>query len=295
MKEKHIRLLRWIPVVGSLLVVALVAIISGLTFRELREAVYWRNRTFETILETQTYEDLLLDAQGRVRHYAAEGAPKLLIEYQNDTNTELREFEKLAELTRDNPEQLKQLQELNAAVNAVFDLDNRVIAVYARQGPAAALKTETEGADVVDTAIQDLEKLTDEEKNLLHRRDLREQADFHKAARLLIVASVVASLLLVLTNYFTAREMRRRRLAEKKQRELIDELQTALAEVKTLSGMIPICAWCKNVRSDQGFWQSVENYVTSHTDAKFSHGMCPNCSEKWKAEIAKSETSLHSL
>jgi len=79
-------------------------------------------------------------------------------------------------------------------------------------------------------------------------------------------------------------------ISERKQREterekLIGELQQALAEVKTLSGLIPICGWCKSVRSDQGFWHTVEDYVRSHTDATFSHGMCPSCAEKFKAEI----------
>jgi hypothetical protein len=60
-----------------------------------------------------------------------------------------------------------------------------------------------------------------------------------------------------------------------------------LAEVKTLSGLIPICGWCKNVRNDSGYWQSVEQYVRARTDASFTHGICPDCREKMKTEIAK--------
>jgi hypothetical protein len=81
-------------------------------------------------------------------------------------------------------------------------------------------------------------------------------------------------------------------ISERKQREserekLIGELQRALAEVKSLSGMIPICGWCKSLRSDEGYWQTVEQYVRAHTDADFSHGMCPSCTEKFKAEITQ--------
>ncbi len=57
-------------------------------------------------------------------------------------------------------------------------------------------------------------------------------------------------------------------------------LEAALQEVRTLQGIIPICAHCKNIRTDAGEWQQVEAYVRSHTDAKFSHGICPNCMEK---------------
>ncbi len=54
-------------------------------------------------------------------------------------------------------------------------------------------------------------------------------------------------------------------------------LQLALDEVRTLQGIIPICSFCKNVRTDAGEWQQVEAYVRAHSEAKFSHGICPNC------------------
>jgi GAF domain-containing protein len=64
-------------------------------------------------------------------------------------------------------------------------------------------------------------------------------------------------------------------------------LQKALDEVRTLSGILPICSYCKKVRNDEGYWDQVEMYVSSHTDAKFSHGICPTCFERemeeWKS------------
>jgi PAS domain S-box-containing protein len=74
---------------------------------------------------------------------------------------------------------------------------------------------------------------------------------------------------------------------EAEREKLINELQQALNAVKTLSGLIPICAQCKNVRNDQGYWLKVEDYVRTHTEATFSHGLCPNCVEKFKDEILK--------
>ncbi len=58
------------------------------------------------------------------------------------------------------------------------------------------------------------------------------------------------------------------------------ELQEALAAVKTLSGLLPICASCKNVRDDQGYWHQVEVYIRDHSDVEFSHSICPTCAEK---------------
>jgi DNA-binding response OmpR family regulator len=62
--------------------------------------------------------------------------------------------------------------------------------------------------------------------------------------------------------------------------KLVRELQNALAKVKTLSGMIPICAWCRKIRDDKGYWDQVEAYIESRSNATFTHGICPECAEK---------------
>ena len=59
----------------------------------------------------------------------------------------------------------------------------------------------------------------------------------------------------------------------------IKELSQALETVKTLSGLIPICAGCKKIRDDQGYWKQVESYICEHTNARFSHGICPDCAQ----------------
>ena len=68
----------------------------------------------------------------------------------------------------------------------------------------------------------------------------------------------------------------RRRAAEERER-MIDELKEALANVKTLRGLIPICASCKKIRDDKGYWSQVEVYVRERSEAEFSHGICPDC------------------
>ena len=78
-----------------------------------------------------------------------------------------------------------------------------------------------------------------------------------------------------------------RRLREAEREKMIAELKAALAEVKTLSGLIPICAWCKSVRSDKGYWQTVEQYVHTKTSATFSHGICPECAKKMLPGVSR--------
>jgi PleD family two-component response regulator len=75
------------------------------------------------------------------------------------------------------------------------------------------------------------------------------------------------------------------RQKEKEQQDLIRRLQDAFAEIKTLKGFIPICASCKKIRDDEGYWNQLEAYISKHTDAVFTHGICPQCAEKYKAEL----------
>lgn len=77
-----------------------------------------------------------------------------------------------------------------------------------------------------------------------------------------------------------ARDVTGRRLLQDDREQLIAELQKAAAEIKTLRGIIPICASCKKVRDDEGAWQQVEAYLREHSEAEFSHGICPDCLAK---------------
>ena len=73
---------------------------------------------------------------------------------------------------------------------------------------------------------------------------------------------------------------------QRKRNALIAQLQKTLQEVKTLRGFLPICAHCRKIRQDSGYWQQIEVYVQEHTDAKFTHGLCPDCTHKLYPELA---------
>src|SRR6266545_6151814 len=72
---------------------------------------------------------------------------------------------------------------------------------------------------------------------------------------------------------------------QEKLAERVDELQGALSSVKQLRGLLPICSYCKRIRGDDSYWQQVENYIAQHSDAQFSHGICPTCFTTISAEI----------
>ena len=80
----------------------------------------------------------------------------------------------------------------------------------------------------------------------------------------------------------------RKRMAAERE-ELVQELQAALAKVKLLSGFLPICCSCKKIRDDQGYWQQIESYISAHSDAEFSHGLCEECAKKLYPEFYKGD------
>lgn len=71
-----------------------------------------------------------------------------------------------------------------------------------------------------------------------------------------------------------------RKRIENEKEQVIAQLQEALAKVKLLSGLLPICASCKKIRDDQGYWQQIESYIKCHSNAEFSHSICPDCARR---------------
>lgn len=76
-----------------------------------------------------------------------------------------------------------------------------------------------------------------------------------------------------------------KKVYDENREKLIKQLQKALENIKTLKGLIPICSWCKKIRNDEGYWMQLEKYIKEHTEAEFTHGMCPECYEKMKKDI----------
>jgi ligand-binding sensor domain-containing protein len=101
---------------------------------------------------------------------------------------------------------------------------------------------------------------------------------FTAALALVLVASAVGSYRFRVRQHVRA------------ERELKARVAAAMADIKTLHGLLPICAWCKKVRDDGGYWNQLEEYVSDHTQAEFSHGICPECREKHYQSLAGDPT-----
>ena len=85
------------------------------------------------------------------------------------------------------------------------------------------------------------------------------------------------------------RDISARKQYEKEREALIDNLKKSLTKVRQLSGLLPICASCKKIRDDKGYWNQIETYIRDHSEAEFSHGICPECSKKLYPEYHREE------
>jgi PAS domain S-box-containing protein len=80
--------------------------------------------------------------------------------------------------------------------------------------------------------------------------------------------------------YSVARDITERKRAEEEREALVLELQAALREVRSLQAILPICSYCKKIRNDQNYWETVDDYIAEHTNTRFSHSICPACYTK---------------
>jgi PAS domain S-box-containing protein len=85
----------------------------------------------------------------------------------------------------------------------------------------------------------------------------------------------------VIAGIEVVRDVTERKRLEAEREQLIADLRKALEKIKTLKGLIPVCAWCKKVRDDKGYWEELEHYIREHTDADFTHGICPDCLKEY--------------
>jgi len=186
------------------------------------------------------------------------------------------------------------LDEVNDAVVA-HDLKGNFVYANAAAGRLGGLKKEKQGSsgsyalrDIISEA-KNSGILKDKMKELEQKGSLTFEMEGMKTDNTELFTEVHASLMdlegkpVVLS---VARDVTQRHQQEQARNSLLKELQTALSKIKTLRGLIPICANCKKIRNDKGFWQQVEEYVAEHTEADFTFGICEDCLAKLYPEFS---------
>lgn len=114
-----------------------------------------------------------------------------------------------------------------------------------------------------------------------------EPESFGEKLEYVVTVAVFCLLAIVVPLRLAIRAENRRVVFEREREKLLAELQAAVSEIKTLRGIIPICSYCKQIRTDRGIWQELEAYIRDRSDAEFSHGLCPECFNKKMVEIGE--------
>jgi methyl-accepting chemotaxis protein len=138
-----------------------------------------------------------------------------------------------------------------------------------------AASTIAEGKAVTDIQVHSRDELGDLTRNM----EFMAQAIQAHRAEQMVWQEKLEKKVKEQTEHLTT-EIEERKRAEAEKENLIAELQEALSKVKTLSGLLPICSSCKNIRDDSGYWKQIESYIGDHSEAEFSHSICPECAKK---------------
>ena len=152
-----------------------------------------------------------------------------------------------------------------------------------RRDEAASI-TKGKGADHVAKLEDKMLELTSYARKKADSFMQLAERSHSKVENILIVLVLVGVFLSAFVAFFTVRNVLK---VEKALLNEKNELQKALSEIKTLSGLLPICASCKKIRDDKGYWNQIELYIRDHSEAKFTHSICPPCAEKLYDHLLK--------
>ena len=221
--------LRWLTITGSLTLMTMIALVSAVSFAQLKSSTAWQRHTYEVLVAAETILGNLTDAQRGLRGYVLTGQSAALVPYQSGTNNLPGQLAQLFALTRDNPGQQAHLKILSADLDEVIAYSRVLLAAKRTGGMDAAVMLESTGRGlaVMDKTRADLNVFTDEEKRLLAKRSGTTEADFRNITRLLLYGSLLAALLLIFANVLASREVNRRRRAEQELHQVV-ALQNAI-------------------------------------------------------------------
>jgi CHASE3 domain sensor protein len=263
---------QWIPIACSATLIAMVTVVSMGAVTSLRSAFEWRKHTYEVLLAAQAFLVSVTELQRAVPDSALRGAADSQPPDERGIDAAPQQLAKLRELTRDNAGQQRRLEALTADLANFLEYVHRLNSAHEHNAMPGTIKKEPdiEGRGTVEATNAEIQAFIEEERRLLAQRSAVANADFHSAATLLGAGCALAAIFFVTGSLLIRREILLRHRVEL-------ELREANEKVDTLSGLLPMCANCKSIRDDKGYWTQIEAYLQERSDATFSHGLCEGC------------------
>ncbi len=264
----------------AMLILLMVTVISYRTTQRFVSTARQVEHTHEVVRGLDLLQADLLKAEYANRNYVITGDETNVDEYQTFASSVNADLENLRRLTSDNPKQRQRLDGLQPVVTEKLTVMGKINDFQRVRNLAEIDSIRPRGTFLREEAFRRLEEMKEEDRKVLNEQSAYFAADEQKNKFLSLAGFAVSFALLLVVFYLLNHDITDRKRAEQVREKLIKELEVALTEVKTLRGFIPICSYCKNIRDDKDFWQGVESYVSKHTEAQFSHSICPDCYKK---------------
>ncbi len=263
---------------GILLVVSLISLGSIDALRAAgKDQLEWSTLTKELGDITPA---VLLAENGR-RGYILTRNPSAMKIYKDGVELTKKEIAEVLNFSQDHPEFLKRVVEIKQIVDEKLLNLYDSMTLFQENGDWELQRFATsKGTDLTNQILSSIEALTNEILKESEQREAIVNQRTYAAKQLIYLIGFLALGGGCAALFVIARDISLKASLQKKQEELIEQLSHALKEVKALSGLLPICASCKKIRSDSGYWTQIEVYLTEHSEAHFSHGLCEECAAK---------------
>jgi len=223
---------------------------------------------YRAIFEQSPYGILLIDSEGNITDFNETAHRELGYTREEFARLRISDIDPFQ-----SPEEVEaSIQEVLGKGSAEFEVKHRTKCGEVRDVHVITRVLNLSGNNVFQTIWHDITEQKRAVEELNSYRDDLEELVRERTAELSIL------------NEQLHKDIAARKLAEQVREKLILELRDALTKIKTLTGLIPICAWCKKIRDDQGYWKKVETYIREHSNASFTHGICPDCLKKESPE-----------
>ena len=265
----------------------LISVVASRSIARLVDSANWVAHTQEVRAKLGVALSLMDEVETGTRGYLLTGADRYLEPYQAALPKVLQEITALRALTADNASQQHRVNALQPLVERKLALSAEQISVRKTKGFEAgrALVLTDAGKHAMDEIRGVVREMLEEEDSLLKLRTASETRGARLSTGIVALGDVLSLVVTGIALFMINRNIAAQIKVDAEKTILIAQLQEALGNVKTLSGLLPICAHCKKIRDDKGYWNQIETYVRGHSDAEFSHGICPECVKKHHPEI----------
>jgi len=273
------------------LILAAFGVLAWLAFvedRNLVESARWVEHSHAVLEQSAGLREYVRDVGVTRSSYAINGDAALLIRFEKAARDAQEHIAELERLTRDNPAAQEKLRTAEPLIQSRIRVARESMELRKKNGMEESSESRYREqslllGDKINDALHQFEEI---ERQLRDQRVAEASRSMHSTNRmdLAIVLATFTALLLAL--WLQSREEAARRRAQEEREKVVQELSAALANVKTLSAMLPICSSCRKIRDDEGYWSQIEEYVRKHTDTEFTHGICPDCVRTLYPEMA---------